>query len=75
MEQAGVTKALQKFAHEHGENAVPNAVLCYYSMQVVAGLNYKLVVDAADSLYEVRVYKPLPYTGEPARVMAIDLVG
>lgn len=38
--------------------------LCYYTTQVVAGTNYRVVCstdDASDTYYSVTIYKPLPY--------------
>ena len=46
--------------------------ICRYKSQVVAGVNYDVMVSAGDYTYAVRIYKPLPYTREPPRITAFE---
>lgn len=41
-----------------------------YKSQVVAGTNYVISIDVGkEEPIEVKIYKPLPHTGEPARLL------
>lgn len=42
-----------------------------YTTQVVAGINYRLTIQAGDKTLEVVIYKPLPHTNEPASVTSV----
>ena len=43
-----------------------------YSTQVVAGLNFLISIKHAAGMSKLKVYKPLPHTGEPAKVVSIN---
>eukprot|EP00658_Telonema_sp_P-2_P007683 TRINITY_DN1285_c0_g2_i1.p1 TRINITY_DN1285_c0_g2~~TRINITY_DN1285_c0_g2_i1.p1 ORF type:complete len:185 (-),score=57.73 TRINITY_DN1285_c0_g2_i1:250-804(-) len=47
-----------------------------YQHQVVAGMNYRVVVamDDGPDRVEVMIFKPLPHTGEPPKVTSVALV-
>lgn len=58
-------RAGREFAHFH-----PVAI----KKQVVAGMNYLVKVQVSDDHYiHVKIYKPLPHTGEPAGVTEVHL--
>ena len=45
-----------------------------YKSQVVAGTNYKIKVQIADSEYvHAAIFKPLPYTGAPPQVKNVEV--
>mmetsp|Transcript_6467 Transcript_6467/g.10058 ORF Transcript_6467/g.10058 Transcript_6467/m.10058 type:complete len:86 (-) Transcript_6467:99-356(-) len=43
-----------------------------YSSQVVAGVNYALKIKHDGGVANVKVFKPLPHTGNPAEVTAFE---
>jgi len=47
-----------------------------YKVQVVAGLIYhfKVLVSDTDAVH-IKAFEPLPYTGDPMTIMAIEKVG
>eukprot|EP00929_Paragymnodinium_shiwhaense_P007404 TRINITY_DN111306_c0_g1_i1.p1 TRINITY_DN111306_c0_g1~~TRINITY_DN111306_c0_g1_i1.p1 ORF type:complete len:163 (+),score=28.26 TRINITY_DN111306_c0_g1_i1:90-578(+) len=61
---------------KQGENiAVQQVKLCYYTSQVVAGINYYVTVSTdenSDTYYEVQIFRPLPYTHKAASVEGIS---
>eukprot|EP00929_Paragymnodinium_shiwhaense_P068746 TRINITY_DN34637_c0_g1_i1.p1 TRINITY_DN34637_c0_g1~~TRINITY_DN34637_c0_g1_i1.p1 ORF type:complete len:152 (-),score=40.97 TRINITY_DN34637_c0_g1_i1:282-737(-) len=66
-------------SEEDGETSLkPEDIdACFYAKQVVAGVNYKVIMNANDDCqcyYKVIVHTALPYTGESARVTDIKKV-
>ena len=58
-------KAGREFAHFH-----PVAI----KKQVVAGTNYMVKVQVSDDHYaHVKIFKPLPHTGQPAEVKEVHV--
>jgi hypothetical protein len=51
------------------ETAYTEFTILEVSSQVVAGTNYLFLLKGTDDLkFEVRVFKPLPHTHEPAEI-------
>ncbi|KAH8048820.1 hypothetical protein JL722_12283 [Aureococcus anophagefferens] len=48
--------------------------VCQYRRQVVAGTNYDLLVSAGDMIWEVRMFQPLPHTGEPTMITEFERI-
>lgn len=42
--------------------------VCQFKTQVVAGTNYELLVNAGEMLYHIKMFQPLPQTGDPATI-------
>mmetsp|Transcript_19585 Transcript_19585/g.58246 ORF Transcript_19585/g.58246 Transcript_19585/m.58246 type:complete len:153 (+) Transcript_19585:20-478(+) len=64
-----------EFAAEQarGSNVAAEEVeLCRYKSQVVAGVNYRVVVSAGSYLWEAKIYKPLPYTKKAPTVTSFE---
>ena len=50
----------------------PHLKAVSYRTQVVAGTNYFVKVNAGDEHLHVRIHKPLPHTGAPASLAAVQ---
>lgn len=77
MKKASATQELLKYCEKNGRNEFAAAELCSYSTQVVAGMNYRLVMSTGEgpnSLYEVVIYVPLPYRKEDPKVQSIKAI-
>ena len=48
--------------------------VCQFKTQVVAGTNYDLLVSAGDMIWEVRMFQPLPHTGEPTMITEFERI-
>ena len=51
--------------------ALKDVEVVAYSTQVVAGLNFLISIRHAAGMSKLKVFKPLPHTGEPAKVVSI----
>ena len=47
-------------------------ITCQYRQQVVAGMNYEVIVSAGDRTWMAKIYQPLPYTKQPATVTSFE---
>ena len=64
----GLKSRIQSEANDTFTKFNPVAIVS----QVVAGTNYKVKIEVGDNEYiHVLIYKPLPYTGKPAKVESV----
>ncbi|CAJ0956509.1 unnamed protein product [Ranitomeya imitator] len=61
--QAACNKVKAQFLKQSGTNATKFVALVYKS-QVVAGKNYLVKVDTGDQFCHLKIFVPLPHTGE-----------
>jgi cystatin-A/B len=62
----------QQIKSQAGGAEYPHLKAVSYRTQVVAGTNYLVKVDGGHEHLHVKIYEPLPHTGEPAKVSAVQ---
>ena len=65
------TVKIQLGAHAPGNESKDLKVIKYRT-QCVAGTNYFVKVDAGDQHLHLRIYKPLPHTGNPLQLVSVQ---
>ncbi len=66
LEHRGAIEALA------GGNAFQHFEIVHFTSQVVAGTVYQLNIKVADGEHiHVKIFKPLPHTGQPAQIQVV----
>merc|ERR1712137_202692 len=61
-------------ASQLGKESIDTLEVDEYSSQVVAGTNFKLKAKVDGAPHVVSAFRPLPHTGEPLKVTAVEKV-
>mmetsp|Transcript_698 Transcript_698/g.1656 ORF Transcript_698/g.1656 Transcript_698/m.1656 type:complete len:147 (-) Transcript_698:142-582(-) len=74
--EADATNELFKYCEGQGYSLFVAAQPCFYTTQVVAGLLYTVSMSTEPdpgTYYEIKIFKPLPFRNEKARVIEIRM--